>query len=100
MLEKKFFPLRISINDKQGDCATELIHQFVSEARQKYDLQVIALPNNGPAIETHHAEAIIAVPFPDKERVRIDFNIFASNTEEKYDDALRFRFHMENACEG
>lgn len=94
-LRKGFFPLRISVNDKQGMLAVEMLTRFIQEMSQKYDLQVITSshPDNSP----RQAEAIIAVPFPDKEPIRVDFNVFASVVEYECGDAYRFYFFMESA---
>lgn len=94
-LRRGFFPLRISIDDKRGGLATELLMRFINETKQKYDLQIIALnhPNNTP----HHAEAIVAISFPHKESVRVDFNVFTCIIEDECGDAFRYNFFMESA---
>ena len=84
------FPLRIRITDNNGNNLPELIAQFLERISNTYDLQILSAPP-----ET--AEAMIAVPFPDKEKVRIDFNIFASEIEDTISTPSRCYFFMESA---
>lgn len=102
-----------------------ILKRFVAEAKNKYDLQTMEeclakLPcddheratgfhtgtcqdeeiqdscttwENG---STAWAETHIAVPFPDKEMIRIDYNIFSSLMDEECGNATRFHFHMES----
>jgi hypothetical protein len=44
---------------------------------------------------TQQAEAVIAVPFADRETIRVDFNIYASEMEDKH--GMGLYFHMESA---
>lgn len=68
-----------------------ILSQFIDLARQRYDLALLS----SPAGTSTHAEAIFSVPFPDRERIRIDFNIFASDIESTHGTGLYF--HMESA---
>lgn len=90
---KGFFPLRIS-------AASGLIQRFLETTEFKYDIIVMSAPRSisentkeppHPDIE----EALIAVPFSNKEMVRIDFNIFASEMETSLGVTTDFR--MESA---
>ena len=103
---KGYFPLHISVCDRccrsvsenKDECTENLtakiLNRFISFAKGKYDLHVILQPENK---ETQQAEALIAVPFPDRENIRIDFNIFASEVDREYNDDTRFEFRMESA---
>jgi len=89
------FALRICVDDKSGNTAQQVLEQFIHTISPKYDLQVIQLPTPLQP-DAHRTEAVIAVPFPDKENVRIDFNIFASEVEDQCGDAFRYYFYMES----
>ena len=62
------------------------------DKKEKYDLYIIS---NSQLSRTNQAEATIAIPFPDRENIRIDFNIFASEVEDEGYHSLYF--HMESA---
>ena len=76
---KGHFPVHISVTGKSmhGD-ALSLLEKFVEQAGEKYPLAILEKPSG----EATKAEATISVPFPDRENIRIDFNIFASDMEE------------------
>lgn len=86
------FPVHISVeNSSDTISATTLLKQFIEQASQRYQLTLIAPPSG-----THQqADAIISVPFPHREHIRIDFNIFASDIEDLH--GSHFYFHMESA---
>ncbi|MBR1667727.1 MAG: hypothetical protein IJ693_05530 [Bacteroidaceae bacterium] len=89
---KGHFPVRISVDRKQGDAsALHLLGEFIGMAQEKYETATVE-PLTGGAL---HAETTISVPFPDRENIRIDFNIYASETEEKHGKG--FYFYMESA---
>ena len=75
---KGHFPVHISVTGKSmnGD-ALSLLEKFVEQSGET------------------KAEATISVPFPDRENIRIDFNIFASEMEETCGKELYF--YMESA---
>lgn len=102
---KGFFPVHISIHEntqkKEISAKDYVLHQldvkqlidrFILFAKEKYDLHIIS---NSQIIKTNQAEATIAVPFPDRENIRIDFNIFASEVEDE--GGCNLYFHMESA---
>lgn len=102
---KGFFPVHISIcvntssKESTADDATchkidikLLVDRFILLAKEKYDLYIIS---NSQLSRTNQAEATIAIPFPDRENIRIDFNIFASEVEDEGYHSLYF--HMESA---
>ena len=105
-LPKGFFPVRISVMGyEDGEIAGEntlntthtpllLIERFIEKVRDMYKIAIL----NHPIIkETKGAEAIIAVPFSERERIRIDYNIYASEIDEEVGNRLRYEFHMESA---
>jgi len=107
-LSKKYFPLRISIDKLRGGHsgddinkhrpnAIKLLARFLFEASEKYDLKLIDIQggNLHNAIP-RQAEAVIAVPFPDKENIRVDFNIFSSEIGEEYHDEESMYLFMES----
>lgn len=100
-LKRGYFPLRIRVEDKEKEAAGKtaaipasqaLLQGFIERIEGKYQLQTLQAP-------TSKGEALIAVPFPDKEMVRVDFNIYASEAEAQDDTSLRFYFYMESAYE-
>ncbi|MBQ9666387.1 MAG: hypothetical protein IJV33_07940 [Bacteroidaceae bacterium] len=88
-LRRGFFPLHLRVDDRLNENARELLLRFLQRLSESYDLQVLEEP-------TERAEATIAVPFPDKERVRVEFNVFASEVEDACGDPLRYYFFMES----
>lgn len=86
------FPVHISVENKRdGTSAIDLLKRFVEEANKKFDLTIVeTLSGNA-----QKAEAVIAVPFADRENIRVDFNIFASDVEDEHGTGLYF--HMESA---
>jgi len=107
-LSKSYFPLHISIDKLRGGHsgddinkhrpnAIKLLARFIYDMNEKYDLKLIDFQggNLHNAIP-RQAEAVIAVPFPDKENVRVDFNIFSSELGDEYHDESAMYLHMES----
>ena len=89
-LKTGYFPLRIRITDNGGNPIPELLTRFLQQVSTTYHLQILEAP-------PQTSEALIAVPFPDKEKIRIDFNIFASDVEETCRVPYQYHFLMESA---
>ncbi|MDE5739390.1 MAG: hypothetical protein K2H92_03645 [Bacteroidaceae bacterium] len=86
------FPVHISVENCLGNTtATTLLHRFIEQAKQSFDVTVMTPPSGTDS----QAEAIISVPFADRERIRIAFNIYASEAEDIHGVGLYF--HMESA---
>ena len=86
------FPVHISVENKcENTSAITLLERFMEEAGKKFDLTILEVPSG----DTMNAEAVIAVPFADRENIRIDFNIYASEVEDEHGTGLYF--HMESA---
>ena len=64
------------------DHAATLLTQFVDALRQHTEVQLIRPIHNTASASA--AEAVLSVPFSYKEQVRIDWNIFIAETEERY----------------
>lgn len=91
---KGHFPLLVQVWDKgTKGLALQLLQEFVAQAANEYMLSVLRAPEGDGAF----AETVCSVPFPDRERIRISFNIFASEKEDEFGD--NFVFHMESAFE-
>lgn len=91
---KGHFPLHLTIDDRQSDCnAIELLKEFIKKMAEKYSLTIVEEPSS----DTTKAQAVISVPFPHREDIRIDYNIFASEMEDRFGAGLYF--HMESAFE-
>ena len=89
---KGHFPVHISVTAKSTNANTlSLLQQFIQRMEAKYTLAIQQAPSGTPSL----AQATISVPFPDRENIRIDFNIFASEMEDVHGQGLYF--HMESA---
>ena len=83
--------------DKGFANANKILARFLNRALEKYDLRLISLSggNLHNAIP-RDAEAVIAVPFADRENIRVDFNVFASEVQDEYHVTEReAKFYME-----
>ena len=89
---KGHFPVHLSVTAK-GTTADplSLLQQFIQRVEVKYPLAIQQPPSGTPSL----AEAILSVPFPDRENIRIDFNLFSSEMDDTYGSTLYF--HMESA---
>ena len=84
-MPKGYFPIRITVG-------TGLAERFINEAGQKHSIAIVLPPK---PTDEQHEEAVIAVPFADKEMLRVDFNIFAYEMEAEY--GVKTEFLMESA---
>ena len=86
------FPLHISAesHSESADAPT-LLRRFIEQASHQYDVTILSPVSGTPT----QADATISVPFADRERFRITFNIFASEMDDTYGTDLFF--HMESA---
>lgn len=71
--------------DKGYANANKVLARFLNAAMDKYDMRLCSIQggNLHNAIP-RDATAVIAVPFADREKIRIDFNVFASEVEAEY----------------
>ena len=77
--------------------ANKILARFLNTALDKYDLRLCSISggNLHNAIP-RDATAVIAIPFADRERIRIDFNIFAAQVQDEYHVTEReSKFFME-----
>ena len=77
--------------------ANKILARFLNAAIDKYDLRLCSISggNLHNAIP-RDAVAVIAVPFADRERIRIDFNVFAAQVQDEYHVTEReSKFFME-----
>lgn len=89
---KGHFPLHLTVTAKGTTAdSLSLLQQFIQRMEAKYTLAIQQPPSGTPSL----AEAILSVPFPDRENIRIDFNIFSSEMDATYPPTLYF--HMESA---
>lgn len=86
--------LKISVLGLQHTDAAQILLDFISSARQHYDI----IPEGDPRTDDPNAQAyqIILVPFSERERIRIDFNIFASEFEAQHPDEPTVYFKLES----
>jgi len=71
--------------DKGYANANKILARFLNAAIDKYDLRLCSISggNLHNAIP-RDAVAVIAVPMADRERIRVDFNVFASEVQDEY----------------
>lgn len=65
--------------------ANKVLNRFLFQTLNKYDMLLCSF--NGGGLHNaipRDATAVIAVPFADKEKVRVDFNIWAAGVKEEY----------------
>ena len=83
--------------DKGYANANKVLARFLNSALEKYDLRLISMSggNLHNAIP-RDAEAVIAIPFAERENIRVDFNVFASEVQDEYHVTEReAKFYME-----
>ena len=77
--------------------ANKILARFLNTAQEKYDLRLCSI--NGGNLHNaipRDATAVIAVPFADRENIRVDFNVFASDVQNEYHVTEReAKFFME-----
>ena len=104
---KGYFPLVVRVTDrKQNDeapdvgcsmdyslSAEDCLNRFVRKAQEKYDMR---MKDGSKRLGAMVAEAVVAVPFPDRELIRIELNVFASEMDDICGEADRFEFYMQS----
>ena len=86
-IPKGYFPIRITVG-------TGLVERFIEEASQRHSITIVQQPRK---TDERHEEVVIAVPFADKEMLRVDFNIFAAEMEREH--GMKTEFLMESSTE-
>ena len=84
--------------DKGYANANKILARFLNSAIDKYDLRLCSISggNLHNAIP-RDAVAVIAVPFADRERIRVDFTVFASEVQDEYHATEKeAKFFMES----
>ncbi|MBQ4380152.1 MAG: hypothetical protein II806_02620 [Bacteroidaceae bacterium] len=89
------FNIRISILGLQHTNAAQVLSDFITLVRQKYEVEVISEITCNCAHS--QAEVTLAVPFSERETVRIDFNIFASEFDTLHPSETTSYFKLESA---
>ena len=85
--------------DKGYANANKVLARFLNTAQDKYDMRLCSISggNLHNAIP-RDAVAVIAVPFADREKIRVDFNVFAAQIQDEYHVTEReAKFFMESA---
>lgn len=85
--------------DKGYANANKVLARFLNTALDKYDMRLCSISggNLHNAIP-RDAVAVIAVPFADRENIRVDFNVFAAQIQDEYHVTEReAKFFMESA---
>ncbi len=104
-----YFTLRINIDGlcgghsgddivKKRANANKLLARFLYASMKKYDLRIIDM--NGGNLHNaipRYASALVALPSADKESLRVDFNVFASEVEDEFHTTEKnMKFTMES----
>lgn len=84
---KGYFPVRITVG-------IGLTERFINETKQRHSIAIVQPPR---PTDDEYEEAVIAVPFADKEMLRVDFNIFASEMESEHGARTEFLMSSEPA---
>lgn len=85
--------------DKGFANANKVLARFLCGAMDKYDLRLCSISggNLHNAIP-RDAKALIAVPFADREKIRVDFNVFAAAVQDEYHvTETEAQFFMQSA---
>ena len=78
--------------------ANKILARFLNTAQDKYDMRLCSISggNLHNAIP-RDATAVIAVPFADREKIRVDFNVFAAEVQDEYHvTECEAKFFMES----
>lgn len=84
--------------DKGYANANKILARFLNGALDKYDLRLCSISggNLHNAIP-RDATAVIAVPFANREKIRVDFNVFAAEIQDEYHvTETSAQFYMES----
>ena len=87
------------INKKRAN-ANKLLARFLYNSNEKYDFRLCDIQSGG----LHNAipregYAVCAIPMKDKENIRVDFNIFASEVEEEYASTEKTMSFVLQSCD-
>ncbi|MBQ9362263.1 MAG: hypothetical protein IJT97_02460 [Bacteroidaceae bacterium] len=94
------FRIKISVEGLQYTDAQAVLNSFIQSVKAKYELGICEETNSGSLSDQQaatHAEAILTVPFSERESVRIDYNIFAAQFEDEHPEDSDVYFRMESA---
>jgi len=89
------FQIRISILGLQHTNAAQVLSEFIKNIQKKYAAEIIDEIYTNCAHT--QAETIVAIPFSERETVRIDFNIFSSEFDSSHPDEPTSYFKLESA---
>ena len=89
------FKIKISILGLQHTNAAQVLSEFISLVREKYEVEFISEITCNCAHS--QSEVTVAVPFSERETIRIDFNIFASEFETLHPSETTSYFKLESA---
>ncbi|GEM_PF-5094365 len=88
------FQIRISILGLQHTNAAQVLSDFIQKIQKKYPVEITEEIYTNCAHT--QAEAILAIPFSERETVRIDFNIFSADFDTLHPDERTAYFKMES----
>ena len=88
------FQIRISILGLQHTNAAQVLSDFIKLLQEKYPVEITDEIYTNCAHT--QAEAILAIPFSEREIIRIDFNIFSSEFDSDHLDETSAYFKMES----
>lgn len=76
----QLFAIRLRVSGLSA--ANQVLKQFICALQERVTMQTIE--DIHTTASAQEAEAVVCVPFSYKEQVRIDWNIFIAETEERY----------------
>jgi hypothetical protein len=88
------FQIRISILGLQHTNAAQVLSDFIQKIQKKHPVEITEEIYTNCAHT--QAEAILAIPFSERETVRIDFNIFSADFDTLHPDERTAYFKMES----
>ncbi len=89
------FQIQISILGLQHTNAAQVLSEFIQSIQKKYPVEITEEIYTNCAHT--QAKVILAIPFSERENVRIDFNIFSSEFDSLHPDESATYFKMESA---
>ena len=87
------FRLKITVSHLHAAHATAALTDFLNSVQDKYGVHQYETLTSADSTQ---AEAILALPFADRERIRIDFNIFAAQFEADHPEEKDVYFKLES----
>ena len=86
------FLLKLSVCRLSQSDGLAVLRDFVASVSSKYAVRDVESSESAS-----RAEVVIAVPFANRELIRVDFNVFAAQFEAEHPEVPDVYFRMESA---